>query len=378
MKTKQVMACALACAAGPAAFAQSSVSIYGILDTGVEHASASNGVSNTIVMQTAHVPSRLGFRGTEDLGGGMHAGFLLEMGIGVDTGSILQGGRGFGRESYVSFGSASAGTLRLGRQYSVMQSVAFYDPDHFSTYSPALAMQLSNLEQTSQDNVIRYVSPEFGGFSGTLSYAMGEKAAAAPNPGAPQVVGAGTAKSSRGLLLSYGTKGLAEEKPGLLASLAYQDGGQDLTAGGVAKQRMIAASALYDFGAWELGGVWWQHRGELPNRSTPQTTLWTVGASWRVLPALRLIAQVGRAQDNGLAYTTGAAKARGRDTYMNFGATYSFSRSVHVYFRVGRVADENNGFNGRASLASTSLREAAPVPVNGSSRGAMAGLRIRF
>lgn len=378
MNKKRVMAWALACAAGPAAYAQSSVAIYGILDTGVEHASASNGVSNTVLMQTAHVPSRLGFRGTEDLGGGMHAGFVLEMGIGVDTGNILQGGRGFGRESYVSWGTAGAGTLRLGRQYSVMQAVAFYDPDHFSPYSPALAMQLSNLEQTSQDNVIRYVSPEFGGFSASASYAMGEKAKVAPNPGAPQVVGPGTIKSSRGLLLAYGTKRLFEEKPGLLASLAYQDGGQDLAAGGEAKQRMVAASALYDFGAWDLGGVWWQHRNALPNGAKPETTLWTIGATWRVMPALRLVAQVGRADDNGLVYATGAAKAHGKDTYLNFGATYSFSRNVHVYFRVGRVADDNNGFNGRAALASTPLREAAPVPENGSSRGAMAGLRIRF
>jgi predicted porin len=370
-KTTMAALATAAAACSCVAHAQSSVTIYGILDTGVETARASNGVHSVVMMQTAHVPSRLGFRGVEDLGGGLRAGFVLEMGLGVDSGSILQGGRGFGRSSYVSIGSAAWGDLLFGQQLSVMQNIAFYDPDHFSPYSPALAMQLSNLEQTAQSNMITYQSPVFSGVSARVSYALGENAATAPNPGAPQVVGAGTMKNSREAIVDYRGGGLS-------GALAYQDGGQHLNTGGDATQRLAALAALYDFGQWELGGVYWTERNALPNGRVPTTKLWTLGAVWKITPAVRLVAQAGRATDNGRVYATGATKANGRNNYLNFGAEYSFSRNTHVYFRVGRVDDENNGFNGRATLASTPLREAAPLPVNGWSRGAMVGFRHRF
>ena len=68
--------------------------------------------------------SRLGFRGTEDLGGGLTAGFVLEGGFLADAGTLAQGGRAWGRQVYVSIANASVGELRMGRQYLVGDTVA--------------------------------------------------------------------------------------------------------------------------------------------------------------------------------------------------------------------------------------------------------------
>lgn len=98
------------------AYGQSEVKIYGIIDlsTGVTDSGSakvynlSSGVGNS---------TRLGFRGTEDLGGGLKANFKLEMGIAADTGALTQGGTAFGRESWVGL-SGSGWSVSAGRQYS--------------------------------------------------------------------------------------------------------------------------------------------------------------------------------------------------------------------------------------------------------------------
>ena len=182
----------LATAAGPAAAqsamgqiyapaAGSRVQIYGILDLPIEHLRNSNGTHLNRLLAIGAVPSRLGFAGTEDLGGGLQAGFRLETGLNLDAGGV-QGSRFFGRESSVSIISREWGELRLGRQYSLMQiAIGKFDLDHMSMYSPMLAAQRSNLEQTSQDNVVGYRSPRLGGFSFMVNHAPGE--------GAPVVAG---------------------------------------------------------------------------------------------------------------------------------------------------------------------------------------------
>ncbi|MDB5846949.1 MAG: outer rane porin protein, partial [Rhodoferax sp.] len=71
---------------------QSAVRIYGILDVAVAGTKISHGTSLVRMQQTGHYPTRLGFEGQEDLGGGLKATFRLEQGFAVDTGTLLQGG----------------------------------------------------------------------------------------------------------------------------------------------------------------------------------------------------------------------------------------------------------------------------------------------
>jgi hypothetical protein len=122
MKKWVASAMALTAMAGTQqALAQSQVSIYGIIDTGVVCTNHANAAGNSVLKMpslTSSFPSRLGFKGTEDLGGGLQAMFVLESGFSVDTGAMGQGNRLFGRQSYVGL-KDSWGSLMLGRQVNM-------------------------------------------------------------------------------------------------------------------------------------------------------------------------------------------------------------------------------------------------------------------
>ncbi|SDR62251.1 Outer membrane protein (porin) [Paraburkholderia tuberum] len=120
-KTRIAMTAAAAIASAPV-FAQSSVTLYGIVDTGIEfltHATPTGGsVARMPVIGGGDVPSRWGIRGTEDLGGGLKTVFTLESGFSASNGALQQGGRLFGRQAYVGL-SGPWGQLTFGRQYSM-------------------------------------------------------------------------------------------------------------------------------------------------------------------------------------------------------------------------------------------------------------------
>ena len=96
-----------------AAHAQSNVTIYGLFDVGVQLEDASNGKTVKVV-SGGRSGSRLGFRGSEDLGGGLSAIWVGESGLNLDTGGLGQGGRFFGRQVYVGL-KGGWGTLVGGR-----------------------------------------------------------------------------------------------------------------------------------------------------------------------------------------------------------------------------------------------------------------------
>ncbi|MES2257128.1 MAG: porin [Pseudomonadota bacterium] len=102
------------------ALAQSSnVEVYGILDAGFSHISNVKGVSLNAVDSGIWQAGRLGFRGKEDLGGGISALFVLEMGVGADTGSGGTASALFNRQSYVGL-ATPYGAISVGRQYDFL------------------------------------------------------------------------------------------------------------------------------------------------------------------------------------------------------------------------------------------------------------------
>ncbi|HMQ17464.1 MAG TPA: porin, partial [Phycisphaerae bacterium] len=106
---RSVIVAALAVLAAGSAAAQS-VNIYGRLNATVERQKPANGDSQTVLQNNA---SRIGFKGSEDLGGGLTAGFQIEHGFNVDTGGQSQGAF-WARQSEVFLGSRSLGVLRMG------------------------------------------------------------------------------------------------------------------------------------------------------------------------------------------------------------------------------------------------------------------------
>lgn len=166
--------CIAACAMFPLlAFAQSSVTIYGIADTGVEYVNKqpTAGAHVTRVVSGAESGSRLGFRGTEDLGGGLRAFFRLESGINFDNGTYAQGGLPFGREAQVGI-AGSWGEIALGRQAPALNvyAVAFDPLGRPSRYSSPM---MDPFYSGRVDNVVSY-SRTSGGTRVMALYGLGE------------------------------------------------------------------------------------------------------------------------------------------------------------------------------------------------------------
>lgn len=157
------------------ASAQSSVTLYGLVDMGVGY---TNNVGGHSVWQMASgfaQGSRWGLKGTEDLGGGYNALFQIENGFNANSGTLGQGGRGFGRQAYVGLGSQRFGTVTLGRQYdSVVDYLAPTTANgSWGVYPFTHPFDNDNTGNTFRvNNTAKYASPDLSGFTfgGTYSF----------------------------------------------------------------------------------------------------------------------------------------------------------------------------------------------------------------
>lgn len=162
-KTKTAIG-AVALASTFAAHAQSSVTLYGIIDAGITYTNSQGGHSNVQTVSGINQGNRWGLRGTEDLGGGLNTVFVLESGFNSFNGTFQQGGREFGRQAYVGIGSNRLGTLTFGRQYdSVVDFLQpFIQVGGIQVSHPGDMDNFYNSFRLS--NSIKYSSAALGGF----------------------------------------------------------------------------------------------------------------------------------------------------------------------------------------------------------------------
>lgn len=173
----------LATLAGPAASA-SSVTIYGIYDLGVTRVSNIAGSAVTRMDDSILQGNRLGFRGTEDLGGGMSAFFTLEMGFAGDTGALRQGGLGFGRASLIGLSHRSFGELSLGRQFDQMNAALIrFSPVFGAGIYSATVGDADRVGGQWLNNMVTYKSPEIAHFRFTGQYSFSEDGTSTTNAG---------------------------------------------------------------------------------------------------------------------------------------------------------------------------------------------------
>ncbi|WP_313953045.1 porin, partial [Accumulibacter sp.] len=185
---KKLIALAVAGLASGAAFAQSNVTIYGIADAAYVYGSGGTptGVSGNYKfsgIQSGYLSgSRLGFKGTEDLGNGLKAIFTLEYSLSVDgnTGVGSTGGLN-ARQQFVGLSSAKLGTVALGRQYAPGYiATVNNDPTGGATFgtqsilSNAGGNTITPNSAARFNNAATYTSPNFSGFTGKLIYGFGE------------------------------------------------------------------------------------------------------------------------------------------------------------------------------------------------------------
>ena len=161
-------------AASSASFAQSNVTLYGLVDLWV--GSKDDGTTTTTQLGSGGVnTSRWGMKGSEDLGGGLKANFQLEQGISADDGAPK--GSGFDRQAWVGF-SGGFGEVRLGNTGTPYDDVAGASHAVFDSALSPTASVFGNANYVSNPkNMIYYQAPDFGGISGAVSYGLKEATA---------------------------------------------------------------------------------------------------------------------------------------------------------------------------------------------------------
>ena len=175
---KSLIALAVLAASG-AAMAQSSVTLYGVVDTGLTYSKGEESVYG-MTHVGGNVNSRLGFRGVEDLGNGLKATFNLEAGMGVDDGNNYMdkdsNGMAFRRTSTVGL-AGNFGEVRLGRMLtSSYLAVSRYDAFGDTGIGASLAWNGTETGYAPRtENAISYTSPNFSGFKIGAEYGFGEK-----------------------------------------------------------------------------------------------------------------------------------------------------------------------------------------------------------
>lgn len=252
------------------ASAQSSVTVYGVADAAIarEDSGAPNG-SRSIVASGNQSTSRFGFRGTEDIGGGLKAMFNLEAGVQLDTG--LGDSALFGRRAVVGL-EGKFGLVTIGREYSPIADIAnatdingqgFYGTNLNSFNAGRLTRRLSNS--------VNYKSPVMSGFKVAAAYSAGETATGA----SLNLMGVSASYTMGDLLLGAGYHNIERQLTGddkeMIFGAAYKMGaiefkGNYMSAdptGANNQYEQLNAGAAYTFGANKVFGNF--QRSELEN-----------------------------------------------------------------------------------------------------------------
>lgn len=302
---KTLIALAVLAASG-AAMAQSSVTLYGRVDAAL--AGTKTTVNGVGVRQTGIenggaaglTTSRWGMKGTEDLGGGLKANFVLENRFNVDNGTLNSSTRMFHGNSYVSL-SGGFGEVKLGRTYTAFddaRALAVSNNVWDSAFTPTGGVYGVSGDYAGRgDNQVRYESPKFGGVSGIVSYAFGEDKTATLD-----------ASNILSLAILYSAGPLA---------VAY--GHQDEEALGGASNKYNALSGAYNFGVAAVSAGANQRKSDAAGKDTE----YTVGVN---VPMNAFQFSVGYAHAKN---ELGAAESTGKG--WGLGAKYSLSKRTTLY-----------------------------------------------
>jgi len=341
------------------ASAQSSVTLFGVVDAGLTYQSttsrdtttgASVKQSKTSLGNSAYNSSRIGFRGTEDLGGGLAASFWLEAPITNDDGAT--GISTFARRSTVSL-SGGFGELRLGRDYTpTFWNDTVFDPfgtngsgtNVISTVSGNTTINNANYVRAS-NSIGYFLPPNLGGFYGQFQYALHENAStdatsttAASSSSAGRYVGGrfGYANGPLDVALGVGRSTVVD-------TTALQRSVQTINLG-----------ASYDFGPVKLFGELSNVKNKFDYAAVADThdsyNGYLIGATVPVGAGLIRVAY------SQVRYNEGAAGITGEDPLARkfaVGYVHNLSKRTALYATVARVNNRND-VNYTGSLVSTS------------------------
>lgn len=390
-----MVALAAAFTCSTSAVAQSRLTIYGQLDLSLDRVHKSEGQVQGTVFGTSNfqpVPNsvaspaqtqtrlansltaqtHLGFKGTEDLGGGWAGKFQLESAFSPDTGSLGSDGRMFGRQAWVGL-TTPAGEVRMGRQAAPMLAGFYLNSleQLGSTDLIGAGVTVNNL-QVYQDNMLSYTVVSHGwvgqasyspnaGVASRISAARATATSVTPTAteATGQIVGGATAggetSTSRGRTYGALAAYLAD---GWSAVAAYHSNEFDVPVGLNSAQGFVPLFNVDSYRSYMLGGKYNfaatgtqlavnYHRGQFKDASgtNPNVATWAFALKQRI-GTVDLIAQAAQVKFTNFT--------RGEDLALMFGADYALSKRTAVYVRAGQLKDRR----GEVTLA-----PAAPLPI---------------
>lgn len=367
-KCGRVVACLIASSATGTVFAQSSVTLYGVIDTAIDI--SNNGYGTLTRMGPGgSVGSRLGLTGKEDLGGGWSTIFTLENGFGVSDGALQQGGLLFGRQAFAGVQSDRFGTLTFGRQYSPeWWSFTQNDPHNLG-----MAAGLQALAQTVTvdgvkttrgllgaysatvrvNNSIVYTSPTVSGLLIRLMYGVGG------------VAGNVTAGQTTGAMFQYAINNI-EARAGIVHTEDTDgQGGYEALNSGVAyriSQVKISFDYEYDKNSSSYSAV--NSTGQVQRYS-----LYNFALSYYPTPARRLVAGVTK------FVNTSDHLLESQNTFIySVAGYYSLSKRTTVYADYAQL--KNRG--GSALSLGGALYTGSIAAPNATSRTLQIGVKTYF
>ncbi|MBN3845650.1 porin [Paraburkholderia sp. Ac-20342] len=374
-----------------AAMAQSSVTLYGIVDEGLMFNNNARTGQQFALASGSESGSRWGLRGAEDLGGGLSAVFTLEGGFSSSTGALGQNGDLFGRQAYVGLAAPTWGQVLLGRQY-----LSGYDYVGALTAAAQWALggagfgahpaDLDNLDGTYRvNNAVKYKSPSFGGFSFGGTYSFGGVAGdfsrnqiyslAAGYSMGPLTAAAQYTHASNPNYSLWGNKAndssTGSNMSGPVISGLATAGSQDVAAVGVNyKIGDATLGAIYSHASFNNLGTLVVAGASNGLRGTAVFNIIEANAKYMLTPALQL----------GASYTyTAAGSLRGlsgaRYQQVNLGVDYNLSKRTDLYL-VG-IYQQASGHDSTGANAVAQIAFATQSSTN-RQVVAVAGIRHKF
>lgn len=341
MTTSAAIATLMFCGA---AHAQSSVTLYGILDAGFAYLHHSGGQSNQVKMNTGALSeNEWGLKGTEDLGGGLSATFTVENGFDIGTGQLHQNGRLFGRQAFVGLSSTRWGTVTLGRQYDPISDLL--QPFTADSYSGVFATpgDVDNYDSSARfDNTVKWVSPVWNGVTAEAMYAFGGVAGAT---GSGQAYSGALSYSQGPLSLAAGYLHIDNGNPvlsarGTTAADSLFNSSVNAAYASARSVNIARAGGQYSFGNVIVGAAY-----SFSNYSPDAASTFaksekyhngSVFASWQMTPAFMAIV--------GYNYTKSTGDSSATYHQANVGIDYYLSKRTDVYATVGYAhASGQNG-----------------------------------
>jgi predicted porin len=392
---KTLFALAAVSAFAGTAQAQSSVTVYGIVDAGMATVTntTSTGGATTGVQSGGLASPRLGLKGLEDIGGGSGVGFVLEAELltangasnGISGSNTKSDGSAattaanqfFNRASYVSYNDKAAGEFRLGLMNTSSYDYQIaYDPlaaanvggflngakttTITNTNNVITASTLSNRTQ----NAVAYVSPTFGGFqlranAGTNQGANQGDALVAGKVSSGRVFDAGLKYDWQKLSVAVANQTLAQQATVSTGATNYS------VSSGAALAQMSMAAATYDFGIAKVYGIYSKTANKIPNISSTMSYLTRmVGVTAPVTSNITLGASYTTTVNGNANGTTAGSANTGVTALM---AKYALSKRSSLY---ALTAMSSNGAAGAAVVSDTKFTGAtAPLNQTGSTTG---------